>query len=372
MGNVAKVVVIPESNVPIPILPKEETDDTKSLTFVGRTIAAMLLLLDSKSTSYCRSLNSWFTHEDFEPVIGTNEIARLKSAMGVQGLHALEYFLCEKISLEIESLFQFYENALSTYGVTLEKFRDGIYPEWQYPRHGASIYSSAVAKLGKLFASLSTFLKRIGTFQLLRKMIKTELLITSRIDADSLVEISHALNSAVMENLYDSRTGNDTVSTAAKISSALHETIGEGDVMSTIFVKSNTLEGLPSLLVIFIINCMANAKMDRNFQGLRGKEDESFDGWVMATGIGTLMRQFHATYTDATFALLGQFVKCTLDVWFHKGNSENGFVEANSKELGLNTISFMKQIRDVCDLDHDTIYEYIPQHLCEMLDLVED
>ena len=80
-----------------------------------------------------------------------------------------------------------------------------------------------------------------------------------------------------------------------------------------------------------------------------------------------------ATYTEATFALLGQFVKCTLDVWLHKkDNSDNGFVEANSKELGLNTISFMKQIRDVCDLDHDIIYEYIPQHLCEMLELVED
>jgi hypothetical protein len=149
--------------------------------------------------------------------------------------------------------------------------------------------------------------------------------------------------------------------------------LGEGNPISTQFTKTNALEGLPSLLTLFILHYAPVLSYDVHFQTLNGRDDESFDGWVVATGLGSVLRQFNPAYTKATFALLGQYVKCALKRLLIKSENEDySSTLLDGKKTIYNVITFLKHIRDVCDLSPSILNDYIPQHIMEMLELLDE
>jgi hypothetical protein len=364
-------------NIAVPNYPRT-LDDAKSSTFMGRTLNLMLKLLDPQLCSYSTYLDGWFFHKTHNPVIDGKTMALLRRAIGVQGLIALETLICQKISTELESLRQFYDQSLVTYGVTLEKFRDAIFPEWKVPKHGESFYSLASTKLNKLFPPLNKITSRIGKLQLLRRLLKTELHLTSRIDAEKLLQTCHVINSDIMLFLEEEngksfiQHDDHDIQSIIKVASRLQEAVGGGNPMSTVFAKTDALEGLPSLLTLFIINYMPAVSFDATLQSLKGKEDESFDGWVIASGMGTLLRQFNPAYTKAFFSLFGQYVMCTMKAYLK--NIESGDLTSVSLlgKKASNSLIFMKHLRDICDLDHCVLTDNIPQHLMDMFEQLEE
>jgi len=362
-------------NLAVPIY-QRVSDHAKSSTFMGRTLNQMLKLLDPQLCSYSTYLDGWFFHKSYNPVIDGKTFVLLRRAIGVQGLIAMETLICHKISMELVNLRQFYDQSLVTYGVTLEKFRDAVFPEWKVPKYGEAFYSSASTKLNKLFPPLNKIATRIGKLQLMRRLIKTELHLTSRIDAEKLLQTSHVINSDIL--MFLEKTNGKSVQhdhdilSIIKTASQLQEAVGGGNPMSTIYAKTDAFEGLPSLLTLFLIHYMPSVSLDDTFQALKGKEDESFDGWVIASGIGTLLRQFNPAYTKAFFSLFGQYVMCTMKKCLEKMESGDSTTYVSLRKKASHSLIFLKHLRDVYELDHNLLNDNIPQNLMDMFEDLDD
>ncbi len=298
----------------------------------------------------------------------------LRKSIGVQGIIGVEALTCHKLTNEIESLYKFYGNAIGTYGVMLEQFRDGIFPEWQSPKHGLPFYSAAVTKVSKLMVPLLNFFFRIGQFQLFRRMLKLELMLGSSIDATELLQTVTVANKEII-NILQSKPEicaiDEELVHVIKQVSCIHQAAGCGDPLTTILTKTDALENLPVLITLFVVNYMTRVSYDHRFQALRGGEGESFDGWPVITGIGTLLKQFNPTYTRATFSLLGQFVTCATKAHLIKAENDDPLISTGQCTEARNTLIFMTQLRSICDLDYSVIQDNVPQYMIEMLELID-
>eukprot|EP01083_Nonionella_stella_P039145 106465_1 len=150
--------------------------------------------------------------------------------------------------------------------------------------------------------------------------------------------------------------------------SMVQQAIGGSDPMSTVFTKAHALEGLPALITLFVINYMPNVSYDHEFQALRGKEDESFDGWSIITGIGTFMKQFNTAYIKATFSLLGQYVTCSMKAHLAKFEIDGPVNSSVMSTEAMNTLVLMSQLQSICELDHTVLYD---RHISDMFELMD-
>mmetsp|Transcript_27221 Transcript_27221/g.41709 ORF Transcript_27221/g.41709 Transcript_27221/m.41709 type:complete len:1354 (+) Transcript_27221:293-4354(+) len=348
----------------IPNYPRTQ-NDPNSATFMGRIVNALMTLIDPKYCSYSRLLGAW-SSTDGDAICDAKVISLVRRAIGVQGLAALDALLCQNIHNELQSLFKFYNNSTVTYGVTLEKFRDGIFPEWKVPKRGIYFYDSAISKVDKLMVPILTCLCRIGQLQLLRTMVQSELKIGSRIEAPQLVyqnkienqKMLIFLKKDVKRKTCRSNRGLDTLNQVA----AVNRTLGAVDPMSTVFMKTDPLEGFPSLLALFVIKYMKRVSFDTRLGVIKGRDDESFDGWSIVTGMATSLRQFHTSYTKATFALLGQYVKCAAQA--NINNPDRVMISDDVRHV----LIFMRQLRAIANLDHSILYDHVPLYVMELYD----
>ncbi len=338
-------------------------DDKKSVTFMGRVVSALTRMIDPKVTLYSRHLGSWFAF-DGKAICDAETFSLIRRTIGVQGIMGVDTLLCHKVSNELRSFLKFYHNSMVQYGVTLEKFRDGIFPEWRPPKHGKRIYESAISKIDKLMVPLLSFLCRMGQFQLLRKMIQSELQMQSRIEAPQLVYACMIANQVTMKTLRerDLSVLKEDCSDEVEKTRILSQAVGAVDPMSTIFLKTDALEGLPSLLALFIIKHMSNVKYDPIFGALRGKDDESFDGWSIVTGIATSLRQFHSSYTKAILALLGQYVISSAEACLLESD------DAGIPKEVSNVLVFMRQLCIAGNIKQSALHDYLPMYMMEMFD----
>jgi hypothetical protein len=349
--------------VSIPLFPRSESD-LSAATFIGRTMNALLQLTEPKYTIYSNYLYGWYFYSG-KQVCGMKTISTLRNAIGFEGVVGIEKLFACKIRNELIRFFKFYGN-IQSYGTILEQFRDGIFPEWKRPKDGINIYEAALKKLVKLMVPLTKSFCRIGQLQLLRKMLKNEL----RLTVDSKVSHSCVVaNKGVMYNLANNQDNmnnkniDKTMDSLNKMSDVILSS-GLADPMSTVFLRTDSLEGLPSLITLFIIHAMRELNFDSDFGSFVGKEDETIDGWCIVTGIATTLRQFNASYIQSVFALLGQYLICSMASHLTKAKVEDA--PRVSKEA-QNLLIFMRQLRSIANLDSSILYQHVPQCLMEMI-----
>ena len=340
------------------------TDGDKSAaTFLGRTMNALIHLTDPKFTVYSNSLKAWYFSSG-DQVCGMRMIALLRNAIGNDGLIGLEKLFCCKIRIELTRLFKFYGN-IKAYGAILEQFRDTMFPEWKSPTGGIDIYEIAMKKISKLMVPLTKSFSRIGQFQLLRKMIWNEL----RIAADAKTSHSCTVANKLLMLKYSENNHDIVGDPSAHVFSDLIVSHGQADPMATVFVRSNSMEGLPSLIALFVIQIMGEMSYDNDFGALVSKEDVSLDGWSIVAGVSTVLKQFNASYTKTVFALLCQYVTCTLS---------NQLVTARAEDLprisrqAQNVLIFMRQLCSIASLESTILFDHIPQHLLEMIAVISN
>merc|ERR1719491_689669 len=167
-----------------------------------------------------------------------------------------------------------------------------------------------------------------------------------------------------MVNQDNNALDNENCSVFDKISDIVICT-GGGDPMNTIFMSADPLEGLPILITLFIIShVVAKSDYDAEMGSLIGKEEEPFDGWPMAAGISTILRQFHPSYAKSVFALLSQYIRCSILL--------TQAAEPNKEGLSLtleqrHVMIFMAHLRLIGNFTIGTMYEHLPQHVINML-----
>jgi len=344
-----------EDGVLIPQYPRTESDPTAA-TFMGRTMNALLQLTEPKFTTYSSHLYGWFLSSG-EQICGMKTMSSLRYAIGIEGVRGVERLLSCSTRNELLRFVKFYNSLNQTYGVILEQFRDLTFPEWKSPKDGHKIYDAVLKKLSKLMVPLMSTFCRIGQLQLLRKLLKNEL----RLGLDSKVMHSYDLaNKAMISQVMST----NEYSSILEETSEMMSLTGGGDAISTVFIQTNSLEGLPSLIVLFVIRSLRELTFDSDFGAFVGKEDESIDGWSMVAGIATLLRQFHPSYTKSVMSLLSQYLLCNMATQLEKAKVED--LPRVSKE-SRNIIIFMRQLRSIANLESSILYQYIPQHIMDMV-----
>ncbi len=119
----------------------------------------------------------------------------------------------------------------------------------------------------------------------------------SRIEAPQLVYQNKIENQNMLIFLKNYMTkepcrSNKELNTLNQVAT-VNRTLGAVDPMSTIFMKTDPLEGFPSLLALFVIKYMKRVSFDTRLGVIKGRDDESFDGWSIVVGMATSLRQFH-------------------------------------------------------------------------------
>lgn len=367
----AKQNISEQSGIEVPTYSRNE-DDPTSVTFLGRSLNALLKLTDPKSTIFSRHLMGWYSG-DGEQLCGLKFFALLRKSIGVQGILGLETLLVHAISNEIQRFLKFYRDMMKNYGLILEQIRDNLYPEWKTPSDNDNIYTTAQKKVSKLMVPFMTFFSRIGQMQLLRMQLKNELQLGSRIEATKLSNLITTRNKRFLNNLVENEgvLTEDKCMTLQNISDLLIST-GAAEPMHSVFFKNELLEGLPVLIVLFIIKATSDLNYDSDFGALVGsKEEDPFDGWTLVAGIATLLRQFHPSYAKITFALLGQFVTFSMRQFHQEQDWKKRHSRSHLPKEVKNTLIFMRQLRTMGSWNNSLLFEQMPASLMELYELYD-
>ena len=368
--------IFQSSLIPIPrYAPTKE--ESLYENFSGRTMSALLKLTEPQTTVCSLDSNGWFLSDGSNVVTGQT-FALLHKSMGVQGLVGIDKLLSYRSMNEIQRFVKSYRAVVKSHGVLLEQLRDSMFPEWRLsPKDPQQFYENATKKTTKLFSPIVVCFRRVGQAQLIRRAVRNELRIHAEVDARRFKHAAIALNKAYLAGGDGDLADNDLPSLDVVIDALAQ--IGEGDVLSTEFLDTDPLEGLPVLLALFVVAHAKEFVYDADFGALVKSRDEfAIDGWPFVFGMATLLRQFHQSYAHSFLAYLGQYVRSQIGGGADAATQPTAGKYAdknNKKTVGAvplevrNVLIFASQVCSVSFLGRNALYEYVPQSLVELMGL---
>lgn len=376
---------------PIPLFPSTKYDP-HCKSFIGRIMTALLRLTDSQTTIYSRDYIAWYLKDGIE-MCSVSTFALLRKTVGPAGLKAIDKLLCYRIESELKMFFKFYASAVkqSTSAVLIQQVREMLFPEWKTPQN-TLFYGKVVKKMEKtILTPTGICLRRVGQAQLLRKMIRHELQLSSRVDVNVLYQSVVTLNSSVMADIQSFYNRPSVISrnvlpeSVSNISQELIQLLdacGEGDPLQSIFVKAEPLEGLPLVLLMFTISFLPKFVYDDDFGALVRLNDEvPFDGWPIVTGMATLLKQFHPSYAKSLLGYISQFItsvktgivnsadNTTASTGASRGvgTSSTGSIPQYNSLSSLNNMNiFLRQLCSISNVPSSVVHSFIPQYNFEM------
>jgi len=218
-------------------------------------------------------------------------------------------------------------------------------------------------------------LRRIGQAQLMRKMLANEILFRSRLDASMVQECLSSFDESMVNDIrkHYRDSSKPIPSESSPLLPALSTLLtanGHSEPLNKVYVTTDPLEGLPVVLLLFITSYLGKFEYDPAFGALRrSKTSYPLDGWPLVTGVATLLKQFHPSYSTCLLAYLGQFVRSTVSSILSSPNpssSKSTQVDDLPKEV-VNCIVFMVQLCQTMRIENSILYESIPQYLVETI-----
>lgn len=299
---------------------------------------------------------------DGSEVCGSKTISLLRRAIGVYGLTGIDRLLCYRILHELHRFVKFFRTNVSKQGILLEQLRDGLFPEWKTPKNAIAMYASGSKKTEMLMLPMLTCFRRVGQAQLLRRLIRFELQRSARADAKMLQHTVTTFNAASLSANQAPEGDPDNVKNICNMSIA----VGNGDPLATIFMKTDPCEGVPLLLLFFVITYIPKLSYNDKLASLsKVKEGYPIDGWPILAGISTLLKQFHPSYAKSFMAYLGQFIRVSVQMYAERRQGKNEDPTRLAEDL-KNSLVLVEQFCDLSGLPRSALFEHVPQYLIEM------
>lgn len=237
-----------------------------------------------------------------------------------------------------------------------------LFPEWKNPKNAVAIYASGSKKTEMLMLPMLTCFRRVGQAQLLRRMIRYELQRCARVDAKMLQHTVSTYNASMMSGQQPLEGQPDDVKNICDLTVA----VGLGHPLETIFMKTDPLEGLPVLMLFFVITYVPKLSFNRDLGSLsKVKTGYPIDGWPIITGISTLLKQFHPSYAKSFLAYVGQFIRVSVQTYAARRQGKSEDATRLAADL-KNTLVLVEQFCDMSGLPNSALYEHVPQYLIEM------
>ncbi|XP_020375042.1 WASH complex subunit 5 [Rhincodon typus] len=303
----------------IPI-PKFQPVD-ESVTFIGRLCREILRITDPKVTCYIDQINTWYDMKTHQEVTNKQLFSEIQNSLGTFGLNGLDRLLCFMIVKEIQIfLGMLHRNVLRDKAVmdTIKPFQIHLNPVKGIVANSSKVYSAAVQKTQKIWASYQDSILKVGQMQILRQQIANELSYSCKFDSKHLAAALENLNQSLLADVeahYQDPTlpyPKDDNTLLYEIT-AYMEAAGIHNPLSKIYITTKRLPYFPVVNFLFLISQLPKVQYIKN-QGMVCKKSTDPTDWPpLVVGLVTLLKQFHSRYTEHFLALIGQFVRSIVE-----------------------------------------------------------
>jgi len=339
-----------------------------AFSFMGRVVEALLRITDAATTTYAPEYMAWYGKDGAE-VCGLKLCGQLSRSIGVIGMQGVDRLLGFRIVSSLNELFAQFRELSGEHGLLLEKFRDGLFPEWKIPKEGSRVYTQCLKKTQSYMLPILRCCRDVGRAQLLRLQFARLLEFRSRADAQLLHSAVKALNDGVIMDLRRHDSDADSVAQPVEGDPLITKTrdlldaCGLGNPFHKIYVAAEPIEGLPATLLLFLIAYLPKMRYDAKLGTLaRLKDKYPIDGAPIAAGIATLLRQFHPSYTRSLLAFLSQYVRASI----HASMQSNRPVVPPEV---LPTLIFVRQLCAFSEVSKEECYAFFPEYIFDALRL---
>ncbi|ERE62949.1 WASH complex subunit strumpellin [Cricetulus griseus] len=305
------------THIPIPkFAPVDE-----SITFIGRLCREILRITDPKMTCYIDQLNTWYDMKTHQEVTSSRLFSEIQNTLGTFGLNGLDRLLCFMIVKELQNFLSMFQKIIlrdRTVQDTLKTLMNAVSPLKSIVANSSKAYLSAITKTQKIWTSYLDAIMKVGQMQILRQQIANELNSSCRFDSRHLAAALDNLNKALLADI-EAHYRDPSLPYPKEDNTLLYEitayleAAGIHNPLNKIYITTKRLPYFPVVNFLFLIAQLPKLQYNKNLGMVCRKPADPVDWPPLVLGLLTLLKQFHSRYTQQFLALIGQFIRSTME-----------------------------------------------------------
>ncbi|XP_059103422.1 WASH complex subunit 5 [Peromyscus eremicus] len=305
------------THIPIPkFAPVDE-----SITFIGRLCREILRITDPKMTCYIDQLNTWYDMKTHQEVTSSRLFSEIQNTLGTFGLNGLDRLLCFMIVKELQNFLSMFQKIIlrdRTVQDTLKTLMNAVSPLKSIVANSSKVYLSAITKTQKIWTAYLEAIMKVGQMQILRQQIANELNSSCRFDSRHLAAALDNLNKALLADI-EAHYRDPTLPYPKEDNTLLYEitayleAAGIHNPLNKIYITTKRLPYFPIVNFLFLIAQLPKLQYNKNLGMVCRKPADPVDWPPLVLGLLTLLKQFHSWYTEQFLALIGQFIRSTME-----------------------------------------------------------
>lgn len=305
------------THIPIPkFAPVDE-----SITFIGRLCREILRITDPKMTCYIDQLNTWYDMKTHQEVTSSRLFSEIQTTLGTFGLNGLDRLLCFMIVKELQNFLSMFQKIIlreRTVQETLKTLMSAVSPLKSIVANSSKVYLSAITKTQKIWSTYLEAIMKVGQMQILRQQIANELNSSCRFDSRHLAAALDNLNKALLADI-EAHYRDPSLPYPKEDNTLLYEitayleAAGIHNPLNKIYITTKRLPYFPIVNFLFLIAQLPKLQYNKNLGMVCRKPADPVDWPPLVLGLLTLLKQFHSRYTEQFLALIGQFIRSTME-----------------------------------------------------------
>ncbi|MBZ3881954.1 WASH complex subunit strumpellin [Sciurus carolinensis] len=305
------------THIPIPKFPPVD----ESVTFIGRLCREILRITDPKMTCHIDQLNTWYDMKTHQEVTSSRLFSEIQTTLGTFGLNGLDRLLCFMIVKELQNFLSMFQKIIlrdRTIQDTLKTLMNAVSPLKSIVANSNKIYLSAIAKTQKIWTAYLEAIMKVGQMQILRQQIANELNYSCRFDSKHLAAALENLNKALLADI-EAHYQDPSLPYPKEDNTLLYEitayleAAGIHNPLNKIYITTKRLPYFPIVNFLFLIAQLPKLQYNKNLGMVCRKPADPVDWPPLVLGLLTLLKQFHSRYTEQFLALIGQFIRSTVE-----------------------------------------------------------
>uniref|UniRef100_A0A5F8HFV4 WASH complex subunit 5 n=1 Tax=Monodelphis domestica TaxID=13616 RepID=A0A5F8HFV4_MONDO len=305
------------THIPIP----KFTPVDESVTFIGRLCREILRITDPKTTCYIDQLNTWYDMKTHQEVTSSHLFSEIQTTLGTFGLNGLDRLLCFMIVKELQNFLGLFQKLVlrdKAVQDTLKALMSAISPLKGIVANANKTYFSAIAKTQKIWTPYLEAIMKVGQMQVLRQQIANELNYSCRFDSKHLAAALENLNKAILADI-EAHYQDPSLPYPKEDNTLLYEitayleAAGIHNPLNKIYITTKRLPYFPVVNFLFLIAQLPKLQYNKNLGMVCRKPTDPVDWPPLVLGLLTLLKQFHSRYTEQFLALIGQFIRSTME-----------------------------------------------------------
>lgn len=305
------------THIPIPkFAPVDE-----SITFIGRLCREILRITDPKVTCYIDQLNTWYDMKTRQEVTSSRLFSEIQTTLGTFGLNGLDRLLCFMIVKELQNFLSMFQKIIlreRTVQETLKTLMNAVSPLRSIVANSSKVYLAAITKTQKIWSTYLEAIMKVGQMQILRRQIANELNSSCRFDSRHLAAALDNLNKALLADI-EAHYRDPSLPYPKEDNTLLYEitayleAAGIHNPLNKIYITTKRLPYFPIVNFLFLIAQLPKLQYNKNLGMVCRKPADPVDWPPLVLGLLTLLKQFHSRYTEQFLALIGQFIRSTME-----------------------------------------------------------